>query len=161
MRSKLGTWFEIIRHGSATAPRRLPRSDRMTDTQLRYRLPVPNDWARTHDSLREISREDMLAALPSAGPQRVLMLSGLRSIFKVLKGHKLVFVNPTGWIRRQLPIAEQYIRQDRIRTEADATGGDIRALCDLFSISIAGAHRYSANAAAGTSCGPKPGPVGR
>lgn len=42
----------------------------------------------------------MLAALPAAGPQRVLMLSGLRSIFKVLKGRRLVFVNPTGWIRQ-------------------------------------------------------------
>jgi hypothetical protein len=65
------------------------------------------------------------------------------------------------WIRHQLPIAGQHIRQDRIRAEADATGGDIRALCDLFSISIVSAYRYSANAAADTSCGPKPRPTGR
>jgi hypothetical protein len=47
------------------------------------------------------------------------------------------------WIGRQLPIAGQRIRQDRILSEADATGGDIRALCDLFGISIASAYRYS------------------
>jgi hypothetical protein len=269
MRHELGTWFDIMRHGSATAPRRLPRADSTTDTQLRYALPVLKDWARTHDSLREISREDVLAALPPAGPQRVLMLTGLRSIFKVLKGRKLVFTNPTGWIRQpspdkpvpapvdlaglrraldspnpatalltallafhavriyqacrirltdirdgrlhigdqviplaapvrqrvtawldyrgrtwpesanpylllhprnagtlrpvtpwwirhQLPIAGQHIRQDRILAEADATGGDVRALCDLFGISIASAYRYSANASTSYGAGPEP-----
>jgi len=36
------------------------------------------------------------------------------------------------------------IRQDRILDEAHATGGDVRALCDLFGLSIAGAYRYTA-----------------
>lgn len=274
MRYELGTWFEIMRHGSAATPRRLPRADSTTDTQLRYALPVLTDWARTRDSLREISREDVLAALPPAGPQRVLMLQGLRSIFKVLKGRKLVFVNPTArirqpspakpvplavdlaglrraldslnpatalltallafhavridqacriritdirdgrlhigdqviplavpvrqraaawldyrarawpesanpylllharnagtlrpvtpwWIRHQLPVAGQHIRQDRILAEADATGGDSRALCDLFGISIASAYRYSASAAMDTSSDPEPRPAVR
>jgi integrase len=256
MRHELGTWFEVMRHGSAVAPRRLPRSDTTTNTQLRYALPALKQWARIHQSLREIGRDDVLAALPASGAQRVLMLQGLRSIFKVLKGRKLVFVNPTArirqpspdkpvpppvdlsalrqaldspdpaaalltallafhavriyqacrirltdirdgrlhigdqvilladpvrqrvaawldyrnrawpdtvnpylflhvrsagtlrpvtpwWIRHQIPIAGQRIRQDRILSEADATGGDIRALCDLFGISIASAYRYS------------------
>jgi hypothetical protein len=47
------------------------------------------------------------------------------------------------WIRHQLPIAGQRIRQDRILSEADATSGDIRALCDMFGISIASAYRYT------------------
>jgi len=64
------------------------------------------------------------------------------------------------WVRHQLPIAGQRIRQDRILAEADATGGDIRVLCDLFGISIASAYRYSANAAIDTSCGPESGPAG-
>jgi hypothetical protein len=38
----------------------------------------------------------------------------------------------------------QRIRQARILDEARATGGDIRALCDLFGLSVAGAHRYTA-----------------
>lgn len=50
------------------------------------------------------------------------------------------------WVRHQLPIAGQRIRQDRILAQADATGGDIRALCDLFGISIASAYRHSAGA---------------
>jgi len=35
------------------------------------------------------------------------------------------FAKPASWTRR-------------------ATGGDIRALCDLFGLSVAGAHRYTA-----------------
>jgi hypothetical protein len=270
---ELDVWFEVMRHGSAVAPRRLPRSDTTTNTQLRYALPVLRDWTRSHTSLREVSRDDVLAALPPAGAQRVLMLQALRSIFKVLKGRKLVFVNPTAWIRQpspdkpvpppvdlatlrqaldcpdpaaalltallafhavriyqmcrirltdirdgrlhigdqvilladpvrqrvatwldyrsctwpdsvnpylflhvrnagtlrpvspwwirhQLPIAGQRIRQDRILSEADATSGDIRALCDLFGISIASAYRYSANASSDASLAPEPEQVG-
>jgi hypothetical protein len=263
MLHELGAWFEIMRNGSVTAPRRLPRGDTTINSQLHYSLPALKQWARTRESLREIGRDDVLAALPPSGAPRVLILQGLRSIFKVLKGRKLVFVNPTArihqpapdkpipppvdldalrraldcadpvtalitallafhavriyqmctikltdirdgrlrvgdqviplaapvrervaawldyrnctwpdtvnphlfvhvrnagtlrpvttwWIRHQIPIAGQRIRQDRILNEADATGGDIRALCDLFGISIASAHRYSVNASIDT-----------
>jgi len=47
------------------------------------------------------------------------------------------------WIRHQLTIPGMRIRQDRILDEAHATGGDIRALCDLFGLSVAGAYRYT------------------
>ena len=48
------------------------------------------------------------------------------------------------WIRQQLGMSGQHIRLDRIFDEAHATGGDIRALCDLFGLSVAGAYRYAA-----------------
>ena len=47
------------------------------------------------------------------------------------------------WIRQQLGMSGQSIRLDRIFDEAQATGGDLRALCDLFGLSIAGAYRYT------------------
>ena len=47
------------------------------------------------------------------------------------------------WIRKQLGMSGQRIRLDRIFDEAQATGGDLRALCDLFGLSIAGAYRYT------------------
>lgn len=47
------------------------------------------------------------------------------------------------WIRKQLSMSPQSIRLDRIFDEAQATGGDLRALCDLFGLSIAGAYRYA------------------
>jgi hypothetical protein len=47
------------------------------------------------------------------------------------------------WIRNQLGMPGDHIRQDRILDEAHATGGDLRALCDLFGLSVAGAARYT------------------
>jgi hypothetical protein len=46
------------------------------------------------------------------------------------------------WIGRQLGISAENIRLDRIYQEVEATGGDIRALCDLFGMSIANAARW-------------------
>jgi integrase len=213
-------------------------------------------WAAGHQSLREIGRDDVLAVLPPSGMPRACMRQGLRSIFSILKGRKLVFVNPAArisapqptrqapaavdlealhaaldsanvaqallaallafhavriyqlctlrltdlrdgrlrvgdqviplagpvrqrlaryldsrqqiwpnsvnpylflharnasaarhvtpqWVRKQLGMSGQRIRLDRIFDEAQATGGDLRALCDLFGLSIAGAYRYT------------------
>ena len=99
MRDELGVWFDVMRHGSATPPRRLPRSDATLRSQLHSSLPALRTWAQTHPSLREIAREDVYAALPPNGAPRALMLQGLRSIFRVLKGRQLVFVNPTARMR--------------------------------------------------------------
>ncbi len=46
------------------------------------------------------------------------------------------------WIRIQLGMSGQVIRRDRILDEAHATGGDIRALTDLFGLTAAGAMPY-------------------
>lgn len=35
------------------------------------------------------------------------------------------------------------IRQDRILDEAHASSGDVRLVCDLFGLSVAGAYRYT------------------
>jgi hypothetical protein len=256
MRHELSVWFQVLRDGSSVAPRMRPRADTTIGSQLRYALPALRQWAKTFRSLREIGRDDVLAVLPPAGSPRSLMLQGLRSIFRVLKGRKLVFVNPTArisvptperrvpppvdlaalrhaldadnpataaltallafhalriqqlaqirltdlhdgrldlgdqvvllatpvrqrlaaylafrqqtwpssvnpylfvhvrnagsdrhvtswWIRHQLSVPGMRIRQDRILDEAHATGGDVRALCDLFGLSVAGAYRYT------------------
>lgn len=256
MRRELLVWGEIMLHGSAEPPRRHPRSPKTLRAQLMFALPILRGWADSHDSLRAITREDVLDALPASGVPRASALHGLRSIFKVLKGRKLVFCNPTArihaprlakpaplavdvealieaynsadptraaltaligfhaltsgqlcallltdihdgrlhldgrviplarpvrrrlrayldyreqrwpttanphlfihyrnathaaastmyWIRDCLGLNPRRIRQDRIMDEAHATGGDTRRLCDLFGLSIAGAHRYT------------------
>lgn len=256
-----------MRAGSSATPRMRPRADTTIQSQLHYALPALRQWGRSHASLREIGRDDVMAVLPPTGSPRALMLQGLRSIFRVLKARKLTFVNPTArislptperpvpppvdlgalraaldadnpatalltallafhavrlwqlaeirladlrdgrlhlqpggdhgdhrdrvqvvllaepvrqrpaayldyrhrtwptsinpylflhvrnagtdrhvtiwWIRHQLTIPGMRIRQDRILDEAHATGGDVRALCDLFGLSIAGAYRYT------------------
>ncbi|MFC6867739.1 hypothetical protein [Haloechinothrix salitolerans] len=258
MRHELGVWFDIARNGSPSPPRFLPRADSTVRSQLGFALPIIRSWARTHTSLREIGRDDVLAALPPSGSPRSCALQGLRSIFRILKARKLTFINPTArisvptpekqvpapidltalraalnsddptraalaallafhairlwqlvaleltdvrdgrlflpdrvvplaepvrvrmsayldyrqrtwpntanpylfvhyrnvnttraatpwWIRRRLGMPAQAIRQDRILDEAHATGGDIRQLCDLFGLSIAGAYRYTSS----------------
>jgi hypothetical protein len=256
MRHELGIWFDVMRNGSHIPPRSLPRTDTTATSQLRWALPALKQWAGQRQSLREIGRDDVLAVLPASGMPRTVMVQALRSIFRVLKGRKLVFVNPTTWIsapsptrrvpaavdldalraeldaddptraalaallafhavriyqlaalrltdirdgrlhigdqviplagpvrqrvaryldwrqqswpasvnpylflhvrnagtarhvtpywiRHQLGMPPQSIRLDRIFDEAQATGGDVRALCDLFGLSIAGAYRYT------------------
>ena len=49
----------------------------------------------------------------------------------------------SAWIGQQLGISAEHIRLDRIYQEVEATGGDIRALCDLFGMSIANAARWA------------------
>ncbi|WP_156959410.1 hypothetical protein [Nocardia sp. BMG51109] len=55
-----------------------------------------------------------------------------------------VCVEPVGvaWVTQRLGLTAQAIREDRILDELHATGGDIRRICDLFGLGIAGAARY-------------------
>ncbi len=267
MRRELGTWLDVMRNGSTTPPRSKPRSDATIRSQLAFALPVLHSWAATHDSLREISRADVLAALPPSGQPRATTVQGLRSVFRVLRSRKLTFTNPTfrihvpapamsappavdlaalrraldspsparalitallayhairtsqlatlqltdirdgrlhladrvillaqpvreraatylsyrtstwpasvnphlliharswtrtspvttAWIRDQLAMPPEHIRLDRIFQEVQATSGDIRALCDLFGMSVANAARWASTAGPAT---PPPG----
>lgn len=54
--------------------------------------------------------------------------------------------SPVGvqWITKSMGMTAQKAREDRILHELHASGGDIRRLCDMFGLSIAGASRYSA-----------------
>jgi integrase len=81
-------------------------------------LPAVRAWsADGHHSLREISKEDVLLALPPGGNERVLAAKALRTLFSVLKARGLVFVNPTAAIptgrherRQPLPLDVQVLR---------------------------------------------------
>jgi hypothetical protein len=48
------------------------------------------------------------------------------------------------WISHHLAMSAEQIRLDRIYQEIEATGGDIRTLCDLFGTSIANVARWAA-----------------
>ncbi|MGD9795864.1 MAG: hypothetical protein AB7V43_20550 [Acidimicrobiia bacterium] len=96
---ELGVWFDVMRHGSAIPPRRLPRKDATITSHLRTALPAVRHWSTTHDSLREINRDEVKRIIPTSGWQRGLMVQSLRSIFKILKARQLVFANPTTHMR--------------------------------------------------------------
>lgn len=100
MAGELRMWFTVMRDGSSSPPRRLPRSHTTIRLQLRFALPTLKAWAAAgHTSLREISRADVLAALPPEGAPRATAGQGLRSIFTVLKGRKVIFTNPMTRVR--------------------------------------------------------------
>ncbi|WP_242504604.1 hypothetical protein [Promicromonospora panici] len=44
---------------------------------------------------------------------------------------------------KKTTLRPQALREDRILAEAHANGGDLRALCDLFGLSIEAAGRYT------------------
>lgn len=103
MRHELGVWFDVMRNGSPIPPRRLPRKDTTTTSQLRTALPVLRHWTTSHDSLREVTRDEIKAILPASGWQRALLLQSLRSIFRILKTRQLVFTNPTTHMHARHP----------------------------------------------------------
>ena len=103
LRCPVGHTFDIARHGSRTPPRFTPRDDRTVRAQLSFAMPALRTWAHDHSSLREISRDDVLAVLPASGSPRSTMLQGLRSIFRILKARKLTFINPTARISVPAP----------------------------------------------------------
>jgi integrase len=100
MASELRVWFDVMRNGSTTPPRSKPRANVTIRVRVRWMLPTLRRWAEEGcQSLREVSKEDVRTALPPSGNPRATLGAALRSLFKVLKGRGLVFVNPTTGIR--------------------------------------------------------------
>jgi hypothetical protein len=135
MRAELDTWLNQLRHGSTTAPRSRPRAEATIRNQLYWALPTLRGWAADHASLREISRDDVLAALPPGGVERSCTLQGLRSIFKVLKGRGLTFINPTRRIQlpRPVPEAPAAVDLSALRTVLDGEDVTAAALAALLA----------------------------
>jgi hypothetical protein len=100
MRSEVEIWFDVMRNGSPTPPRRRPRSEETIRPQLHWALPTLRAWAAAgHTSLREISKEDILDALPPSGNPRSTTGQGLKSIFRLLKARKVLFTDPTARVK--------------------------------------------------------------
>ena len=134
MSNELRVWFDVLHRGSTTPPRSRPRHPATIKNRLNWSLPTLMLWAAAgHESLREISRDDILAVLPASGTPRSKLGDGLRSIFTTLKRRKLVFVNPMSRIsvgnherRTPLPAQPELLRQ--ALNTPDATGQLLAAL---------------------------------
>jgi hypothetical protein len=75
-------------------------------------------------SLREIGRDDVLAMLPASGNDRYTVGAGLRSIFQVLKAHKVVFADPTSRLRLGAPESRQPLPTDLALMQEGLTSPD-------------------------------------
>ena len=96
MKTQLATWLQTMVDGSRTPPRRRARDPETTLIHIMGIAPIMHAWADAgHRSLAEISSDDVRAALPASGSRRNFADSGLRSLFAILKGRKVVFADPT------------------------------------------------------------------
>ncbi|WP_256098632.1 hypothetical protein [Streptomyces agglomeratus] len=101
MTDQLQTWLDVMIEGSRQAPRRRARHPQTAHLHILGMAPTLKAWAdQGHQSLAEITTEDVRAALPERGAHRNFAEQGLRSLFTVLKARKQIFVNPT----RGMPI---------------------------------------------------------
>jgi hypothetical protein len=256
MRKQLEVWLDVLTQGATRAPRQRARDPQTVRLHIMGIAPIIHAWAKAgHQSLAEITPEQILKALPAERGRRYIAHTGFRSLFKTLKARKLIFANPmrglpstnpgtniplpldaafirerlnspdpvvalavaliafhaltklqlrqlrltditdgrlhvgdrsiplaapvrirvAAWLDyrakrwpntanphliinrrtaprltpvgatypwRQAKLSPQLLREDRILSEIHATGGDVRRICDLFGLSIAGATRY-------------------
>lgn len=136
MASEVSTWFDVLRLGSTTPPRTRPRAEGTARLRVRSARPALQAWASAgHTSLREITRADVLAALPPAGTERAAAGTALRSLFGILKGRKLIFTNPTARLHTGRPETRQPLPLDllRLREAIDADRPERAALATLIA----------------------------
>lgn len=97
MRTQLEVWLKVMLDGSTTSPRQHSRDPQTARLHIMGIAPIMWAWASAgHQSLAEITTDDVRAALLSqSGAHRNFAEYGLRSLFKVLKARKMVFLNPT------------------------------------------------------------------
>jgi site-specific recombinase XerC len=134
MVDELRTWFTVLRHGSTTPPRSRPRSPGTIKTRTRWALPTLRTWAAEgHQSLREITRAQILAGLSAAGTPRATLGGALRSIFGTLKVHKVIFTNPmagitVGNFTRRTPLPLDHHKLRALLNSSDVAGAALAAL---------------------------------
>jgi hypothetical protein len=113
MISELRLWSTVLWQGHDTVPCSRARARNTGQIKLRWALPTLRIWAEQGvESLREIGRDEVVARLPASGNDRYTVGAGLRSIFKVLKTHKVVFVDPTARLRLGAPERRQPLPAD-------------------------------------------------
>ncbi|WP_337313611.1 hypothetical protein [Candidatus Aeolococcus gillhamiae] len=100
MLAELKIWLEVMLNGSTTPPRQRSRDPQTARIHILGAAPIVQAWAAAgHQSLAEITPEQVRASLPAGGSRRNFAEYGLRSLFTVLKARKLIFINPTRGMR--------------------------------------------------------------
>lgn len=119
IKAQLEIWLDVMVNGSTTAPRQRSRDPQTLRIQILGIAPIIHAWAaQGHQSLAEITREQIRDALPASSTQRHWAELGLRSLFRLLKARKLIFTDPTRGLSKThtnttvpLPLDTEAIRQ--------------------------------------------------
>jgi integrase len=125
MATELRPWFEALRDGSTITPRTRARSIETVRHRVAAVVEALEGWTTAgHQSLREITRQDVIDVLPNVAHRRRQVLDSLRSLFRFLKARRTVFVNPTARMRSEpvqpnypLPIDLEMVREAINSTE--------------------------------------------
>lgn len=101
IREHLDLWLQVMVDGARTGPRQKPRDPQSVRLHIMGIAPIMATWAEAgYRSFAEVTPADIAAAVHSEhGARRHFAEIGLKSLFKVLKGRKLVFTKPTRGMR--------------------------------------------------------------
>lgn len=138
IRGEVESWARTLLDGG---PRSEPRARQTAWTYLNEIQSVLLEWSSHYDHLREVTREDIIAARDAAsGKQRESRIVALRSLFRHAKRNGQVFRNPTQRIRvpRQAGGVAQALGQAAInQAVASATTPDIKLITALAAVHAA------------------------
>lgn len=96
MKDQLEIWLEVLINGSLQPPRQSPRNPRTIKAHILGIEPIIHAWADAGlQSFAEVTGSDVRVALEKATTRRHIAGNGLKSLFAILKGRRLIFVNPT------------------------------------------------------------------
>ncbi|PUB20882.1 site-specific recombinase XerD [Promicromonospora sp. AC04] len=102
MRTELETWLLVLLDGSKRAPRQRQRDPATARVRILAITPIVTAWAQAGvTTLAEITSQDVYDALPTVPTKRVPALTGLRSLFTVLRGRRLIFTDPTRGVKTE------------------------------------------------------------
>jgi len=97
IRTDAGAWLRNLRDGG---PRSRPRDPATVLNHMNYARPALLAWSSRYGHLREVTRDDVLAALGELhGSRRSNVLVALRSLFAFCKKRKTIFRSPVQGIR--------------------------------------------------------------
>lgn len=115
-------WVKVIRGQGRRAHQELPFSS--VRSYLNCFCPVLAEWGQHVTSLREITRDDVQAALGQhPGARAHNLLPALRSLFRALKQEKIIFRDPTSGISmRAMQRLPAPIPADQLRGLIDRAG---------------------------------------
>jgi hypothetical protein len=126
--AELRQWVQVVRGEGRREHRELPYATIRSYLNCFY--PVLADWTGRITSLREITRDDIQAALGARPPVTARnLLPALRSLFRALRQERVIFRDPTRGITlsamRRLPVP---IPTDQLRGLIDRTDGPMSKL---------------------------------
>jgi len=105
-------------------------------------LPTLTAWAATHDALREVTPEQVRAAVAGLADSRARTVqAALRSLFRALKRERRIFRDPArslslpAQVRVPRPVAEDQLT-GRLDLAGTATAGAVLALTAIHAVGV-------------------------